>query len=415
MEKKISYLILLIILLASAATFFRDTKILFSAFALSTIIILDYTALLNKGKKFTDGINIRRIFDRSYLLRGGEVSATCTLSPSYQPEKATVEIREIAPDGTSLSGGTNLYTKDNGIYRAEYSAICNAHGILSTRGIRLTVSDSLFKISMELPIGEMPGLHVFPRPEFAKTKESSIYGDDTDMVTPIRGSNIRDYREYSTSDDPRHIDWKMSAKHRKLYVREYTFIEGISETLIVDLPDQEMQPFPEDMEKLKGIAGNLIIDEKDNKGEIRLVRVSGPNLIKVERVQKISEEISSLIGNLAPVRRTTHMYRYKRYVSSAHKGRNTLSSNLERLKDTFNPIKLHHIFENQIAGILHYQKSTEIAVVTLGRGDLSHLRIISDAAKKYRMRSVCYIPRQEGMDAIVRRISECGFNRLEVV
>lgn len=48
------------------------------------------------------------------------------------------------------------------------------------------------------------------------------------------GSNFASLREYSVGDDPRHIDWKATARRQKLMTREYTVEQGQTMMIAVD-------------------------------------------------------------------------------------------------------------------------------------------------------------------------------------
>jgi len=48
------------------------------------------------------------------------------------------------------------------------------------------------------------------------------------------GSNFASLREYSVGDDPRHVDWKATARRQKLMTREYTAEQGQTMMIAVD-------------------------------------------------------------------------------------------------------------------------------------------------------------------------------------
>ncbi|MBX6333412.1 MAG: DUF58 domain-containing protein, partial [Gemmatimonadaceae bacterium] len=48
------------------------------------------------------------------------------------------------------------------------------------------------------------------------------------------GSNFSNLREYVTGDDPRHIDWKATARRQKLITREYTVEQGQTVMIAID-------------------------------------------------------------------------------------------------------------------------------------------------------------------------------------
>lgn len=48
------------------------------------------------------------------------------------------------------------------------------------------------------------------------------------------GTTFANLREYSTGDDPRHVDWKATARRRKLITREYTVEQGQTIIIAID-------------------------------------------------------------------------------------------------------------------------------------------------------------------------------------
>lgn len=66
------------------------------------------------------------------------------------------------------------------------------------------------------------------------------HGDYRSKFRYVNGSGgieFAEVREYMAGDDPRHIDWNVSAKYNKLYVKEFTEERDINVYVIIDSSD----------------------------------------------------------------------------------------------------------------------------------------------------------------------------------
>ena len=91
-----------------------------------------------------------------------------------------------------------------------------------------------------------PVLSVQPRGLFESSRRGLSGGNrEIEKMAVLSALGVRSLREYYAGDDLRRIDWKMTAKHNKLFVREYAGIMNLPPLIIVDLPWREA-PYPGD-------------------------------------------------------------------------------------------------------------------------------------------------------------------------
>lgn len=74
----------------------------------------------------------------------------------------------------------------------------------------------------------------------AWTLPQGRHGDYRSKFRHVNGSGgieFAEVREYMTGDDPRHIDWNVSAKYNKLYVKEFTEERDVNIYVMIDFSD----------------------------------------------------------------------------------------------------------------------------------------------------------------------------------
>src|SRR6185369_17493530 len=87
------------------------------------------------------------------------------------------------------------------------------------------------------------------------------------------GHDLFSLRDYQPQDDLRHIDWKATARSRRLTVREFTSEDERRITIVLDtrLPGEASEELRERFEKGVVQAASLLKHFVDERGEVRLV------------------------------------------------------------------------------------------------------------------------------------------------
>jgi uncharacterized protein (DUF58 family) len=119
-------------------------------------------------------------------------------------------------------------------------------------------------------------LIVYPRPE--------PIGDDLHLL-PMSGGRLAamrrgagqdlfSLRDYQPQDDLRHIDWKATARVRRLTVREYTSEDERRVTIVMDtrqMADSSQGKFSERFERGVTVTASLVKHFIDERAEVRLL------------------------------------------------------------------------------------------------------------------------------------------------
>lgn len=116
---------------------------------------------------------------------------------------------------------------------------------------------------------------VYPKPE-AMSDELHLLPMYAGRIPSMRrgaGHDLFSMRDYQAQDDLRHIDWKATARSRRLTVREFTSEDERRITIILDtrLPRSETGEFADRFERGVIQAASLLKHFVDERAEVRLV------------------------------------------------------------------------------------------------------------------------------------------------
>jgi hypothetical protein len=288
-------------------------------------------------------------------------------------------------------------------HRIRYRITPLVHGSLLVRGISITLRELFFTTTFALTAERYSGplLLVQPRGDFKHAqKHLSIETREIEKMSVLSsGFGIRALREYYAGDNIRDIDWKLSAKHNKIFIREYTGLVNLPPVLVVDLP-WSGQPFsaPEFDRMVATVAG-MAEHSVRNYQYVTLILVSGPNILQViEEEKDLQQGITLLREWLHPAERVVHWYRIpdrsllrERIRRLEHlipesgdeRTRSFLSA-LQKRYLAILPSQRPTAFSTDVARVLSRFATDEMVIFSLGVGDLSHLRKFIRQAKLLR-------------------------------
>lgn len=360
----------------------------------------------------TGSFGVERSLDRHQILEMNTTRIATTITLAVPPRVA-VRVREILPAGISLYQGT-LETEEMGEDESgspgdrkihlSYEIMPRVHGTLKFPGISLRITDRFFEREVLLTAPGFGGTEILvqPRPDFESARRQSEFGtQEIEKSAFITGLGVRGFRDYAAGDDLRQIDWKLSAKHEKLLIREYMGIMRQSPLLVIDLPDRgvpyDTQAFHRMVRRVAGSVGHSI----RSNGHAAYLLISGVNILAmVPEERHISVALANLGDSLHPVDRSSHAYRVLnrrdlrmriRMLQAADPSgitpeiaayRHSLLLRYEsHLKETSLPL-----FYGQMARALSLFNREEIIVFSLLEGDVSHIRAITAIADRMKAR-----------------------------
>ena len=116
---------------------------------------------------------------------------------------------------------------------------------------------------------------VYPKPEVISDELHLLpmYAGRIPSLRRGAGHDLFSLRDYQQQDDLRHIDWKATARSRRLTVREFTSEDERRITIVLDtrLPRSQTAEFAERFERGVVQAASLLKHFIDERAEVRLV------------------------------------------------------------------------------------------------------------------------------------------------
>ena len=116
---------------------------------------------------------------------------------------------------------------------------------------------------------------VYPKPEVISDELHLLpmYAGRIPSLRRGAGHDLFSMRDYQPQDDLRHIDWKATARSRRLTVREFTSEDERRVTIVLDirLPGEASEDLRQRFEKGVVQTASLLKHFIDERGEVRLV------------------------------------------------------------------------------------------------------------------------------------------------
>ena len=344
---------------------------------------------------------VTRSLDRVIVPQGGTASITTSFSCSPEPDIA-VRIRDLHPSATLVEpfDPVAVISRD-GTATVRYHITPLLPGRTMVTGIELKVFDPFWTTSIVMTSAPFrgPELKVFPHAAYERHHPLQ-HMDIRERDAPIiyRGSSIRSFREYQDGDELRFIDWKMTAKHDRMFIREYTTVENIAPLIILDLPDRST-PVPDDlMASLVSSVSSEAASVLRSSGLVSLVIISGVNLRDLLLAEPDIRQIAMMIQKSAhPQFRLHYAYRWKTRAgmwlairnigsSSTHSDENLFPARILRIYRHNLASPYLPLFSAQIQQLLSSHQIKEVILFSLFKGDLSHVHEIAFQAKTQGLR-----------------------------
>lgn len=384
------------ILLSVLAAFFDQPGLLFVSCSLGLFVLFRYIYFFHTILKIASSCSITRKVEKKHFHQGNQIRVVLEIK-IHNPDNFQVSYTEILPPGWILAQGDleiPICTSEEHASKLTYWFISMIHGIRGFVGGDLIISDYFFSITLRLSGKKYsyPEIKIIPVPLFEKEdKITSFIGREIDQLGLVHGQGIRSFREYIPGDEMKTIDWKMSAKYAKLFVREYTSLHFKSPLIIVDLPDIDVNENDDRFIIIvRAISG--IIDKALKRGtKLSLLVISGPNIIEMLIEDHNWNNLMELVRNkFHPTSRLHHLYRVKQRSLIRKEIRDIMDisdiPDFEKEKNYYkNKVHiLHKIlldsgmtrFSVQITRLLGIIHPDEVYLYSLCSGDLSHIEEI---------------------------------------
>jgi uncharacterized protein (DUF58 family) len=249
-------------------------------------------------------LDVIREVDRT-ILRQGAATIVRVRADLSVPVGMAVRVRDLPPAVATGDAPVSLPGKTT-----TYTVRLMAPGETTFGGIVLEASDAFFSRDLVCRRFDAPHLRVFPVGTLETGRGVGLRGEETevDRKAALAGQGVRGFRPYQTGDDPRQVDWKVTARRGTLYVREQTGLEGGAPLIAVDLPapgDGDPVAFTRFSMAVYGAVEGAI---RSREGCSLLV-VAGGEVVRFLPRTLTSHEGLAVVGGLAPFEPRAPLYR----------------------------------------------------------------------------------------------------------
>jgi uncharacterized protein (DUF58 family) len=395
-------IVLLIVLLSSAALVLDGMALLLAAATLLAFLTCQYLVFDHRFRQAIGSVTVQRSLERTLVRKGATLHVT-TMITLQVPPHLQAGVKEILPPGLEVQDGETAAVFDAAgspqSRRLGYLVTAVVHGQVQFSGLSLFARDTFFYNSMNLTAAPFSGplLLVQPVGLFETSlKRTSTESREVEKMSVLSGLGVRALREYYAGDDLRRIDWKLSAKHDKLFVREYTGMVSLPPLLIVDLPAKGAAFDPRDFETMVAAVAGMAEYSVRMYQHVSVLLISGANILKYVGGEKDLRRCMSMLREwMHPAGRTVNLYRTPdrtdlrsriRTIEHllAERADPKTTTFLASLKKNSQAVLQHqktHVFTSQLVRTFAPLAMDEAWLYSLCEGDTSHLRQVIRQAK----------------------------------
>ena len=398
---------LLVILLFACALILDDLAILLAAGTLlAGLCGLGYS-FDRRFRHAVASVRVERSLERAVVRTGTTLRVTTAITLQV-PAHVQASVSEILPAGVVVQDGETAASSGTSpapvTFRLAYRITPVVHGTMHFSGVTLVVRDNFFENSIVLSAEPFRGpvLSVQPRGLFEPSGRGlTAETREIEKMAVLSGLGVRALREYYAGDDLRRIDWKLTAKHNKLFVREYTGVVNLPPLIVVDLPWRGT-PYPADaFERMVAAVAGMVEHSTTMYQYSTVLLISGPNILHFIIEEKdLQRSISALREWMHPVERTAHFYRMtdrsdlRRRIRALEiqsgeipdPSTEKFISSLKKQSLISLKAQQTHVFNAQVARTLSPLTVNEVYLFSLFLGDASHLVQLIRQAKAMKLR-----------------------------
>lgn len=411
------------------AWFFDSVPALYVSVVTGGFLAFRAIAFLRDAEAAAAALSLSREATPITLRQGGIVTVATTLKVAV-PRGMKARASDIPPSGSPVIRGQasspDLEPGDHSV-TLRYGMTCLSSGSIRWKGIDLLLSDPFYSLTLPFRSDEFrePAIHATPVGRYHKREGAGIYGEkDLEKLTVVKGYGIRAFRDYISGDDPRSIDWKLSAKHGKLFVREYSGISGKYPLLVVDLPDSAVLCPQNLRDQVLGAALEAAREMSTSPQGCSLMIISGANLLAFLPHERSLQKVESALFEFHSPQRTVQCYRtldpivaeaLRARISGEEDLQSDLGKRLLEIYTRFIPEMKPLPFDVQCARVLSRPSETALHVLTTGTGDISHLATLGLFARRLGVDASLGLPEDTASPHLMQKLRGAGYTLVRVV
>ena len=390
------------IVIASCAYILDDIALLLAAGTLLAALLGQYLLFDYRFRGIVTSVAVQRSLERSQVRKGTTLRVATTVTLTVPPAMHAQITERLSPQVVVQDGDTTLSVEPDlnpSTCQFRYRITPVVHGKMRFSGITLSVQNTFFSHAIDLLADPFSGPNLLIQPVGifeTSCKRSTTESREVEKLKVVSGFGIRALREYYAGDDLRRIDWKLSAKHNKLYVREYTGMISLPPLLIIDLPWRAAPCSDADLDRMASAVAGQAEHAIRSYQYVSLLIISGANILFFSSEEKDLQRCMSVLREwMHPVERVVHQY-HSRDRSDIREDVRHLETIIMQggepgsiafsgtLRKQYISMIMHMqipAFTGQIARTLSSVAIDECYLFSLGCGDESHIRQIIRQAK----------------------------------
>lgn len=425
---------LLTLLVFAGAFILDDMAVLLAAGMLLCGLCGQYLLFDRRFRAIIRSVAVERSLSRSLVRRGTTLRVT-TLITVTVPPPMQLAITERIPTNVAVQDGVTYVTAETApspqSFHLSYRITPVMYGEMHFSGISLLVHDLLFEENIDLSAERFCGPSLFVQPAGIfepAAKRATTETREIEKMSVLSGLGIRAIREYYAGDDLRRIDWKLSAKHDKLFVREYTGVTSLPPLIIVDLPSRGAPYSPAEFDKMVTMVAGMVEYSIRMYQYVSVLLISGPNILHLMEDEKDLQHCISVLREwMHPVERTVHFYRTQdrsdlrsrvRFTETALDA--TPDAATLRFLGSLRGLYLstlqnqrRYAFTGQLVRIMASCTTDEIFLFSLFSGDFSHIRTVAKQAKTAKLLVHIRMPESAGAQGRAAYQARLGADTVE--
>ncbi|MCX6694291.1 MAG: DUF58 domain-containing protein [Methanomicrobiales archaeon] len=257
---------------------------------------------------------ISRTAEREVVRQGSPVRVTSVVSCTV-PDGISARVCDIIPAGGDLQSGpieTEFLSPGTHSSVLHYVMALFSSGKARFQGISITCTDPFlsWRVTRQGDTFLFPEFAVDPVSAFTRKATGGEEGD-TERSKPglMKGFGIHAFRDYQSGDDPRIIDWKLTAKYSRLFVREYSGVLGRPPLHILDVPDGVEDPRAVGLDRLIGAVMESLAASSRDYHVASLLVISGPNVLRFAPLERDVYRLRRDVAALKAGSQLVHSYR----------------------------------------------------------------------------------------------------------
>ncbi|MDG6257105.1 MAG: DUF58 domain-containing protein [Methanomicrobiaceae archaeon] len=427
MERAATGITLLIVAIVVLGLVFSEPAFLFAAFSLILFLFFRYLVFSANVQAIIPTVHTERKIKHGIFRQGSDIHLENAIHYADIPA-LHLAFSDIIPEGALLvHGATEAHADDGspGECTLHYTFRPMNTGEILFGGLRVAFGDPLFAETLTLTDAQYrrPELLVYPVQLFDSKSEKRHTVHSMTSIPMADPFEVQYFREYQMGDAPKSIDWKLSAKYGKIFIREYSYYRTSGQLFIIDLPDRETLEDGETFPKLKEALVCSINAETKENIDLFLVEISGGNLISAAPMPHDFNSIILDLNRLKPEYRRLHLYRtpdgarhamHAAYIHPDQEGAQFVYA-LDRIRELSSEISRFTPFEQEMGRIFHRVNQSEVNLFTTFQGDDSHVRIILRQAANCGKHVHLFIPKEAYSARNESRINKLPFHSVTMV